>query len=106
MVLLITLCNYVGLIDCMIILSVLEIHMAVDRVMIFSFTHCRLGFLAILHAEQVVFCRVVPMLLANVKKIFCLHESNVLSAVFLLTVIFGMVGRRAFGVPDLLILED
>ena len=48
----------------------------------------------------------IPMLLENVKKIFGLHESNVLSAVFLLTVSFGVAGRRAFGAPDLLILKD
>ena len=47
----------------------------------------------------------IPMLLENVKKIFGLHESNVLSAVFLSTVVFGMASRRAFGALDLLILE-
>ena len=45
------------------------------------------------------------MLLENVTKIFGLHESNVLSAVFLSTVVFGVVGRRAFGALDILILE-
>ena len=45
------------------------------------------------------------MLLENVTKGLGPYESNLLSAVILSTVIFGMVGRRAFGAPDLLILE-
>ena len=80
--------------------------MTVGRVMIFGLADGTSGGLAILHVEWAVFRRVILMLLENVTKIFGLHESNVLSAVFLLTVIFGMVGRRAFGVPYLLILED
>ena len=63
------------------------------------------GGLAVLHVERVVFCRVIPMLLENVTKIFGLHESNVLSAVFLSKIVFGMAGYRAFGAPDILILE-
>ena len=74
--------------------------MAVGRIVIFGFTDCTPGCLAILHVERVVFFRVVPMLLENVAKIFHLLESNVLS-----TIVFGMAGRRAFGAPDLLILE-
>ena len=87
-VLLITLCNCIGLIDCMIILSVLEIQMSVDHFMIFSFTHCTPRSLAVLHVEQVIFCRVVSMLLENVAKTFSLHESNILSADVLSTVVF------------------
>ena len=92
-VLLITLCNCVGLIDCMIILSVLEIQMAVSHVMIFCFTDCIPRSLVVLHVERAIFCRVVPMLLENITKIFFLHESNVLSTVFLSTVVFGMSGH-------------
>ena len=87
-VLLITLCNYVGLIDYMIILSVIEIQMAFDRVMIFSFIDCTPRCLIILHVERTIFCRVVSMLLENVTKIISLHESNVRSADVLSTVIF------------------
>ena len=99
------LCNYIGLVDCLIILSVLQVQMAVGRIVIFGFIDCTPGCLFILHVEWVVFFGVVPMLLANVAKIFCLHESNVLSAVFLSIVIFGMGSRRAFGALDLLSLE-
>ena len=79
--------------------------MAVDRVMIFGFTDCTIGCLAVLHVEWAVFFRVVPMFLADVVKIFHLHESNILSAVFLSTIIFGVSGHRALCAPDLLILE-
>ena len=89
----------------MVILSVLQVQMAVGCIMIFGFTDYTPGCLAILHVEWAVFCQVVPVFLANVTKIFRLHESNVLSAIFLLTVIFGVADHRAFGAPDLLILE-
>ena len=89
----------------MIIFSVLQVQMAVDCIMIFGFADCTPRCLAVLHVERAVFCRVVPVLLENVAKIFCLYESNVLSVVFLSTVVFGMSGRRALCAPDLLIIE-
>ena len=58
------------------------------------------GGLAILHVEREIFHQVICMLLEDVTKGLGLYESNVLS-----TVIFGMVGRRAFGAPNLLILK-
>ena len=79
--------------------------MTVSRIMIFSLTGCTLGCLAILHVEQAIFCRVVSMLLENVTKTFCLHKSNVLPAVFLSTVVFGMSDRRALCAQDILIFE-
>ena len=79
--------------------------MKVSRVMIFSLADGTPGGLSILHVERAVFRRVIPVLLENVAKRFGLHESNVLSAVFLSTVVFGVAGHRAFGAPDLLILE-
>ena len=79
--------------------------MAVDYVMIFSFADCTPGCLDIIHVERAIFCRVVPVLLENVAKTFCLHESNVLSVVFLSTVVFGMSGRRALGALDILIFK-
>ena len=79
--------------------------MAVEGIMIFGFVDYTSGCLVVLHVERVVFCRVVPVLLANVAKIFGLHELNVLSTVFLSTIVFGVAGRRAFGAPHLLILE-
>ena len=87
-VFLITLCNYIGLIDCMIILSVIEIHMEFGSVMIFSFTDCTPRCLVVLHVERTIFCRVVSLLLGNVAKTFCPHESNFLSAGSLSTVVF------------------
>ena len=87
-VLLITSCNYVGLIDSMIILSVLEIQMVVGHVMIFSFIDCTPRCLAILHVEWAIFCQVVCMLLENVAKKFSLHELNVLLADVLSTFVF------------------
>ena len=104
-VFLITLCNCIGLIDYMTIFSVLEVQMAVGRVMIFSFTDCTPRFLAVLYVEWEIFCRVVTMLLENVVKTFRLHESNVLSAVFLSTVVFGMSSHRALCAPAILIFE-
>ena len=74
--------------------------MTVGRIVIFGFADCTLGCLVILHVEREIFCRVIPMLLENVAKIFGLHESNVLS-----TVVFGVSIRRALGAPDILILE-
>ena len=74
----------------MIILSVLQVEMVVNCVMIFSFADCTPRCLYVLHVEQAIFCRVLSMLLANVAKTFCLHESNVLSAVLLSTIVFGM----------------
>ena len=62
--------------------------MAVGCVMIFGFTDCTPGRLAVLHVEWEIFCRVVPVLLENVTKTFGLHESNVLSADFLSTIVF------------------
>ena len=88
MALLNTLCNYVGLIDCIIILLVLDIQMAVGRVMIFSFADCIPRILVVIHVEREIFCQVVPLLLEDVTKTFHIHESNVLSADFLLTVVF------------------
>ena len=79
--------------------------MAVGCVIIFSFIDCTPGCLVVLHVEWAIFCRVIPMLLENVAKTFCLHESNVLSAVFLSTIVFGVSGGRACGAPDILILE-
>ena len=79
--------------------------MAVNYVMIFSFTDCTPRCLVVLHVEQTIFCRVVSMLLANVAKTFRLHESNVFSSIFLSIVVFGMSGRRALCAPDILIFE-
>ena len=99
-VLLIILCNCIGLIDYMIILSILEIQMAVGSVMIFSFTNCTPWWFSIIHIEWAIFCRVVSMLLENVAKTFSLHESNVLS-----TIVFWMSGRQALHAPDILTFE-
>ena len=63
------------------------------------------GSLVVLHVKRVVFCGVIFVFLANVAKGLGLYESNVLSAIFLSTVIFRMVGRGAFGAPNLLILK-
>ena len=79
--------------------------MVVVHVMIFSFVDYTPGCLAVLHVEWEVFCQLVPMLLENVAKIFGLQESNVLLDVFLSTIVFGIAIHRAFGAPDLLILE-
>ena len=79
--------------------------MVVGHTVIFDYTDCTPGCLVVLHVERVVFCLVIPMLLINVAKKICLHESNVLSAVFLLMVVFGVAGHQAFGAPDILILE-
>ena len=79
--------------------------MAVGCVMIFSFSYCTPRCLVVLHVEREIFCQVIPMILENVAKSFGLHKSNVLSAVFLSIVVFGVADRRAFGAPDLLILE-
>ena len=99
------LCNHVGLVDSMVVLLVLQVQMAVDCVMIFSFTDCTPRCLAILHVEWEIFHRVISVFLENVAKGLGLYELNVLSAIFLSTVIFRMAGRQAFGAPDLLILE-
>ena len=61
--------------------------------MTFCLTDGTLGGLAILHVEHAIIRRVIPILLENVAKRFGLYESNVLSAVFLSTVIFGIAGR-------------
>ena len=79
--------------------------MTVGHVMIFSLVDGTPGGLAVLHVERAIFHRVIPVLLENVIKRLGLYESNVLSVVFLSTVIFGMADRRAFGAPNLLILE-
>ena len=79
--------------------------MAFGRVMIFSFTDCTTRCLVVLHVEWVIFCRVISMLLENVTKKFRLHESNVLSADFLSTFVFGMSGRQALCAPDILTFE-
>ena len=63
------------------------------------------GALVVPHVERAIFRRVIFMLLENVTKGLGLYESNILLAIFLLTVIFRMAGRQAFGAPDLLILE-
>ena len=73
--------------------------------MIFGLTDGTLGSLVVLHVKWELFRRVIPVFLENVAKGLGLYESKVLSAVLLSTVIFGMVSRRAFGAPDLLILE-
>ena len=73
--------------------------------MTFGLTDGAPGSLAILHVEQEVLRSVISVLLVNVAKILGLYEPNVLSTVFLLTVIFGMAGSRAFGTPNILILE-
>ena len=79
--------------------------MTFSRVMIFSLVDGTPGGLAILHVEQAIFRRVISVLLENVAKIFVLYESNVLSAVFLSTVVFGMFGCRALCAPNILIFE-
>ena len=63
------------------------------------------GGLVILHIEWEIFLQVISVLLENVAKGLGLYKSNILSAIFLSTVIFRMAGRQAFGAPDLLILE-
>ena len=95
----------ISLVDHLIVLSVLQVQLTVSRVMNFGLIDGTLGGLAVLHVEQEIFRRVIPVLLANVAKRLGLYKSNVLLAIFLSTVIFGMVGRRAFGAPYLLILE-
>ena len=74
--------------------------------MTFGFADGAPGSLVVLHVKRTVFCGVISVFLANVAKGFDLYKSNVLSAIFLSTVIFRMTGRRAFGTPDLLILES
>ena len=73
--------------------------------MIFGLADGTPGSLVVLHVEHTIFFRVVSVLLENVAKGLGLYESNVLSAIFLSTVIFRMASRRAFGAPDLLILK-
>ena len=73
--------------------------------MTFGFVDDTLGSLSILHVKRAVCCRVIVVFLENVAKGFGLYKSNILSAIFLSTVIFRMTSRRAFGVPDILILE-
>ena len=79
--------------------------MAVNRIVIFGSAYYRPGGLVFIHVEQELFCLIIPMLLENATKRFGLHESNVLSVVFLSTVVFGMSGRRALCAPDILIFE-
>ena len=69
-------------------MSVLEVQMAVGRVMIFSFADCTPICLAILHVEWAIFCGMLSMLLADVVKTFYLHKSNILSADILSAVVF------------------
>ena len=99
------LCHCIGLVDRLIILSVFQVQMTADRVMIFSLADGTPGGLAILRVERVVFCRVISMLLENVAKTFSLHKSNVLSTDFLSTVVFGMSDCRALHAPDILTFE-
>ena len=73
--------------------------------MTFGFTDGAPGSLVVLHVKWVVFCRMISMFLANVAKELGLYKENILSAIFLSTVIFQMAIRRAFGAPDLWILE-
>ena len=73
--------------------------------MTFGLTDGTPGGLAVLHVEQEIFRQVISVLLENIAKGLGLYESNVLSAVLLSTLIFRMAGRRAFGAPNLLILE-
>ena len=63
------------------------------------------GSLVVLHVKWAVYCRVISVFLENVAKGFGLYKSNVLSVIFLSTVILGMVGCREFGAPYLLTLE-
>ena len=79
--------------------------MTVGRVMTFGLADGTPRSLSVLHVKWIVFCRVISMFLENVAKGLGLYESNVLSAIFLSTVIFRMADRRAFGALDLLILE-
>ena len=72
----------------MIILSVLQVQMAVGCVMIFSFTDCTPRCLVIIHVEWAIFYPVVSMILENVTKTFVLYESNLLSTNFLSIVVF------------------
>ena len=87
------LCYCISLVDHLIVLSVLQVQLIVGRVMTFGLADGTLGGLSILHVEWEIFHRVIPMLLANVAKRLGLYELNVLLAVFLSTVIFGMAGR-------------
>ena len=82
------LCHCIHLVDRLIVLSVLEVQLTVDRVMIFSLADDTPGSLAILHVERAFFRRVISVFLENVTKGLGLYESNVLSAIFLSTVIF------------------
>ena len=73
--------------------------------MTFGFADGTPGILVVLHVERAFFRRVISMLLENVAKGLGLYESKVLSAILMSIVIFGMAGHRAFGAPNLLILE-
>ena len=100
------LCHCISLVELLIVLSVLQVQLTIGRVMNFGLADGTPGGLAVLHVVQEIFRRVISVLLANFSKGLGLYKSNVLSAVLLSTVIFGMAGRREFGAPDLLILED
>ena len=99
------LCYCISLVDRLIVLSVLQVQLTVGCVMTFGLADGTLGGLAVLHVEWEIFHRVISMLLENVTKGLGLYKSNVLSAVILSTVIFGMDDRRAFGAPEFMILE-
>ena len=73
--------------------------------MTFGFADGTPGSLVVLHVKWPVYYRVMSMFVENVAKGLGLYESNILSAIFLSTVIFQMAIRRAFGAPDLWILE-
>ena len=99
------LCYCISLVDRLIVLSVLEVQLTVGRVMTFGLADGTPRSLVVLHVEQAIFHRVISVFLENVTKGLGLYKSDVLSSIFLLTVIFRMADHRAFSAPDLLILE-
>ena len=69
-------------------MSVLEVQLTVGHVMNFGLEDGTPGSLVVLHVERAIFHQVIPELLEDVAKILGLYEPNILSAIFLPTVIF------------------
>ena len=103
--LLISLCYCVCLVDGLVVLSIFQVQLTVDRVVAFCLADGTPGSLSILHVVWAVRCRMVSTLLADVSKRVSLHKMDILSAVLLLTSIFLMTGHRTVCTPDLLILQ-
>ena len=62
------LCHCIRLVDCLIVLSVLEVQLTVDHVMTFGLTDGMPGSLVVIHVERAIFNQVIPVLLENVAK--------------------------------------